>query len=73
MKKVNFSPRPKPAPPASVDAWVETRQGEGEPMKRLTLDVSLSLHKRVKSGCAQEGINMADLVRGFLEERFPKK
>jgi hypothetical protein len=40
-------------------------------MKRLTVDVSLSLHKRVKSGCAKEGVNMADLIREFLEKRFP--
>ena len=42
-------------------------------MKRLTLDVSLSLHKRVKSGCAQQGIKMADLIREFLEARFPPR
>jgi hypothetical protein len=70
MKKVTFSARPKPAA-SSADAWVETRQGEVEPMKRLTLDVSLSLHKRIKSQCAQEGKKMADVIREFLESRFP--
>jgi hypothetical protein len=71
MKKIAFGARPKPAPASSADAWVETRQGEGEPMKRLTLDVSLSLHKRIKSQCAQEGKKMADVIREFLETRFP--
>lgn len=71
MKKVTFGVRPIPAASASADAWVEKRQGEGEPMKRLTLDVSLSLHKRIKSQCAQEGKKMADVIREFLETRFP--
>jgi hypothetical protein len=44
--------------------------GGGEPMKRLTIDLPASLHKRVKSGCAQRGVKMADEIRRLLEAHF---
>jgi hypothetical protein len=53
---------PRPAPPDSA-----------EPMKRLTIDVPLSLHIRLKIGCATRGTNIADVVRGFIEREFPLK
>ena len=69
MKKVTFSGKPSTkSPVASPDQWVS-----GEPMKRLTIDIPLSLHQRVKSQCALEGANMAEVVRGLLEKRFPPK
>jgi hypothetical protein len=72
MKKVAFGARPKPAVPSvSADDWVQARPGEGEPMKRLTIDIPVSLHKRVKSQCALQNLKMADVVRDFLEKRFP--
>jgi hypothetical protein len=40
-------------------------------MKRLTIDVPLSLHSRMKAGCALRGTKMADLVRELLESEFP--
>lgn len=40
-------------------------------MKRLTIDIPDSLHRRVKSRCGQEGLRMADVIRTLLEERFP--
>ena len=39
-------------------------------MKRLTIDVPLSLHRQIKSRCALDGVNMADAVRELLEKRF---
>lgn len=42
-----------------------------EPMKRFTIDVPRSLHSRIKSQCALRGLNMADVIRGLLEEQFP--
>lgn len=72
MKKVSFH---SPAPPTNatqVDAWVENREvGEQEPMKRLTIDVPLSLHKRIKTQCAVNNQVMADEIRTLLEQRFP--
>jgi hypothetical protein len=86
MKKVTFSGKPPTdaTPPADVDAWVMNRDttepvrtGEDIPKpertKRLTIDVSISLHKRIKSQCALQDERMADVIRDLLEERFPKK
>jgi hypothetical protein len=73
MKKVTFGgKRPSTMPAGNADAWVHNREaGEPEPMKRLTIDVPLSLHKRIKSQCANENLIMADVVRDLLEKRFP--
>ena len=46
---------------------------EPEPMKRLTIDIPVSLHRRVKSLCGAEGLQIANVVRGMLEKRFPSK
>jgi hypothetical protein len=74
MKKVTFgAARPSKATPATADSWVEARKGEGrEPTKRLTIDVPKSLHKRIKSQCAADDENMADVIRELLEKRFPE-
>jgi hypothetical protein len=67
MKKVTFNGKPAANRTAtSPDQWVS-----GEPMKRLTIDIPLSLHQRVKSQCALKGENMADVVRELLEKQFP--
>jgi hypothetical protein len=73
MKKVTFTGRrPSTAPASTADEWVSSREvGEPEPMKRLTIDVPLSLHRRIKSQCAINNLIMADVVRDLLEQRFP--
>ena len=52
-KKIKFGAKPTNQPaPAAVDTWVESRTaGETAPeaMKRLTIDVSESLHRSIKS------------------------
>lgn len=46
-------------------------QGNGsQKMKRLTIDVSEDLHRRIKVGCASRGVRMADEIRGLLEQEF---
>ncbi|MES2709457.1 MAG: plasmid partition protein ParG [Verrucomicrobiota bacterium] len=40
-------------------------------MKRLTIDIPDSLHRRVKSRCGQDGLRMADVIRDLLDQRFP--
>lgn len=72
MKKIDFGGKPSPRPEqGSPDKWVTDRLTKpDEPIKRLTIDVSLSLHQAVKSQCAIQGENMADVIRGMLEERF---
>jgi hypothetical protein len=71
-KKVAFSIKPA-AVAVTPDQWVEDRTpgGGGERMKRLTIDVPLSLHVRIKAQCALRGTKMADEIRALLEERFP--
>ncbi len=71
MKKITFGTKPAASPGhASPDAWVTDRQASSEPMKRLTIDVPLSLHQRVKSQCAIKGDKMADVMRELLERHF---
>lgn len=71
-KKVAFGP--KPALAVTPDQCVGSRTpeaGSGERLKRLTIDVPLSLHVRIKAQCALRGTKMADEIRRLLEERFP--
>lgn len=72
MKKVEFGRKPLAGSKSgSPDDWVHAREGITEPTKRLTIDIPRSLHKRVKTGCAIEDVDMAEVVREFLEQRFP--
>jgi predicted DNA binding CopG/RHH family protein len=45
---------------------------EREPMKRLTIDIRESLHRRVKVGCAARGVDIAEVMRQLLEKEFPE-
>jgi hypothetical protein len=73
MKKVTFAgKRPSNPQTGNPDDWVHNREvGEPEPMKRLTIDVPLGLHRRIKSQCAIANLIMADVIRELLEQRFP--
>ena len=44
-----------------------------EPTKRLTIDIPMNLHKRIKSQCALRDVPMADEIRELLEKHFPEK
>lgn len=78
MKKVPFAAKPQQA---TADDWVNSRPtlsaaqpeepSRNETMKRLTIDVSASLHRRIKIHCAQREIKIADEVRRLLEQHFP--
>jgi hypothetical protein len=74
MKKVTFAAaRPSKVTPTTAEDWVGNRSGAGrEPTKRLTIDVPVSLHKRIKSQCAADDVMMADVIRELLEKRFPE-
>ncbi len=84
MKKVTFGARPPAAGKlANPDDWVaNTAEPQVAPtalppgttpekIKRLTIDIPLGLHRRVKTGCAREELVIADVVREFLDQRFP--
>lgn len=74
MKKVSFGGKPTSKNSSiSADAWVQDRVANAEPTKRLTIDVPLSLHQRVKSQCALRGENMADVVRDLLVKTFTEE
>ncbi len=78
MKKVSISSKPTAkAAPTSPDEWVASDSTSPPPptksaekTKRLTIDIPLSLHQRVKSQCALKGDKMADVVRELLEKQF---
>lgn len=71
MKKIKIGTKPTSnSGHGSADAWVNDRAAEVEPTKRLTIDIPLSLHQRVKSQCALRGENMADVVRDLLVTHF---
>ena len=72
MKKVTFGGRPSTITGLNADSWVQNREIESkESMKRLTIDVPISLHKRIKSSCALQDLVRADVIRDLLEQRFP--
>ena len=85
-KKVTFTPKPTIALQKTADEWVsggvqteapayKTEQGRAgaptERMKRFTIDVPETLHRRVKARCAEKGVDMAGEMRRLLEEHFP--
>lgn len=74
-KKVSFAAKPSNrAISADADKWVENRETpapeSGEPMKRLTIDVPLSLHRRLKLACVKRGHKMTDEIRALLEQHY---
>lgn len=69
--------RPKAA---GAEAWINDVAKAGispsttsERRKRLTLDVSEDLHRRIKMSCVGRGELMADVLREILEKAFPDK
>jgi hypothetical protein len=55
---------------ATVAALSEDAAPGPSGMKRLTIDVSEDLHRRIKMGCAARGEKMADVIRNVLENVF---
>lgn len=53
----------------TLDEWVNERKIPEE-TKRLTIDVTRSLHTAIKMDCARRGVKMADEIRTLLEQRF---
>jgi hypothetical protein len=76
-KKVSIGTKPIPSVSSNVDQWVETRTVETETfpqekpkMKRLTLDIPETLHRAIKMKSVEQGVPMADLLRGLLESNY---
>lgn len=71
MKRVSFPGKPSSSN-SNIDNWVENREVVSpQRTKRLTIDISQSLHKRIKTHCVAREVIMADVIREILEERFP--
>jgi len=70
-KKVAFGTQPPQKAVVTPDAWIEGNT-TSEGVKRLTIDLPESLHRRMKTGCAQRGEKMADVIRALLEKEFPQ-
>ncbi|MEM7456734.1 MAG: plasmid partition protein ParG [Planctomycetota bacterium] len=43
-----------------------------EPTKRVCIDLPQSLHTRIKIGCAQQNVSISQILRDFLEKKFPE-
>jgi ParG len=73
-KKISFGGRPSTKIlPEQSDEWVKNRElPEKEKMKRLTIDVTESLHRAIKSECAMRGTKIADEVRELLISKYVK-
>ena len=74
-KRVDIGTRPtarhaEPAPDAN--AWVANQEpSKPERIKRLTIDLPESLHRRIKIACVIEDVTIVEVVRELLTERFP--
>ena len=71
-KKVTVA-RPRSLP--TDDEFVQRKPSQAapeEPLKRITVDVPISLHTRVKVDCAARHTNMAAEIKGMIEQRWPE-
>lgn len=79
-KKVTFGTKPAVN---SLDELVQARsEGQGaaptavvsafekEATRRVSVDLPLSLHTKLKLHCVQDGVLMADYLRDLIAERF---
>jgi hypothetical protein len=69
--KVFLKPRKSP------DQWIEERtKGRPAPAgdtKRVTVDLLIELHQKLKIKCVMERVNIADMVRGWIEEKLNER
>jgi macrodomain Ter protein organizer (MatP/YcbG family) len=63
-KKVTFK-NPKPVP-ENPDTWVNTREDN----KRLTIDVPVSLHTKLKILSAKVQKTMSEIIKELLDEKL---
>jgi hypothetical protein len=82
-KKVTFGT--KPALKSLDDLVASRREGQGseaavedppaakEATRRVSVDLPMSLHTKLKLHCVQSGVLMADYVRDLLAREFSEK
>ena len=68
------SKKQTPAPSgsaAALDAFVQLEKNAET--KRLNLNIPAALHRRVKTRCASDGMEMTETIIRLLEQHFPEK
>lgn len=78
-KTVKYAAKSKRRETGNAEDWIKNRPDPesdkrlvvDEPTKKLSFLIPLSLHKRIRVHCAQNGLVMAEELRDFLEEKFP--
>jgi hypothetical protein len=51
-------------------SWVKGKRSIEEKMVRLTVDVTPDMHQKLKVKCAVERTTIADMIRGWMEEKL---
>ena len=69
---VSFPAKPPREYSPRVTEAYEDLVTKPEPTKRVCVDLPQSLHVRVKIGCAKDDISITQLVRDYLERKFPE-
>jgi hypothetical protein len=77
-KSVPMGKRPTASNTATSegDSWVGATEAPGanaiqrEGVRRLTIDIPVSLHRAIKAQCAAHGQTMAEELRGLLFQKY---
>lgn len=80
-KKITFHVKPGKKENVDVEAWVKNRTllqdnipqesvPEKMKMQRFTIDVPISLHRKIKTSCASRSVKMADEIRHLLYQHY---
>ena len=70
MAKTVTVARPRPVPTDDEFVQQKPQSNPGEPLKRITVDVPISLHTLVKVDCAARHTNMATEIKEMIEQRW---
>ena len=72
-KKISIGAKPTASgADRAAEKWVEDRapgKNAGE-TKRLTIDVPVDLHGRIKAACALKGVKMVDDINRLLVQEY---
>ena len=72
MNKDSFPAKPPREYSPRVTEAYEELVTKPEPTKRVCVDLAQSLHSRVKIGCVKDDVSITQLIREYLEKKFPE-
>jgi hypothetical protein len=55
-----------------AESWIREKRRIESKKVRLTIDVTPEMHQRLKMKCVMEHTTIADMVRGWMEEKLKK-